>query len=110
MADQRHRTEKTGRRHYGKVIAAAAAALGLVLSAPGLVTPARAVDLTGDITISAPADTFEEIDQADVVLDYYLIADAYPVEGYDTYELKLNSAFAALAEQGLSILRITCFL
>ena len=103
MADQRHRTEKTGRRHYGKVIAAAAAALGLVLSAPGLVTPARAVDLTGDITISAPADTFEEIDQADVVLDYYLIAAANPVEGYDTYELKLDTAFAALAEQGVEL-------
>ncbi len=65
----------------GPLLAFALAA-GMILAAPGLSGAARAVDLDTQcsLTISPGSLEFEDLAEANVVIDLYKVADAVPVD------------------------------
>lgn len=97
---------KPNSRRKGKIghllcpLLAFALAAGMILAAPGLSGAARAVDLDTQcsLTISPGSLEFEDLAEANVVIDLYKVADAVPVSGYDTYTYKFLKGYEALEE------------
>ena len=58
---------------------------------------ASSIDLDRDcsLTISAGSMMLEELPDANVEIDLYRVADAIPVEGFDTYDWQVNEPFAS---------------
>ncbi|MBQ9061612.1 MAG: hypothetical protein IJ121_02105 [Eubacterium sp.] len=88
----------TGKRKTGKGRIAAVLALAVLLgAAPAIKT--QAVDLTGSIQVNKPDvkedGTFTELKDLDVSVDYYLVAKAKGLEGYDAYEFVWKDEEAA---------------
>ena len=54
------------------------------------------IDLDRDcsLTISAGSMMLEELPDANVEIDLYRVADAIPVQGFDTYDWQVNEPFA----------------
>ena len=77
-----------------------AALLSLVLLL-ALAPAGWAVDLTTpntvEINLVSQQDYAADIVKADITVDFYLIAVAEPVTGYDTYSLKVNDAYKDLS-------------
>ena len=77
-----------------------AALLSLVLLL-ALTPSGWAVDLTIENTVKvnlvSQTDYATDIVKADITVDFYLIANAEPVTGYDTYSLKVNSPYKDLS-------------
>ena len=72
-------------------------ALVLSLFYSSLMMKAKAVDLNSDISLTVDVwDGFAEVDKTKVIVDLYKIAQADPVDGYDTYELTLVGAYTGL--------------
>lgn len=73
--------------------------VGLVLTLFGLsVSAAQSVDLERSCSLSLSTGAYEDLNNAQVVLDLYRVAEAAPVEGYDTYRF---SPAAGLESLGL---------
>lgn len=76
-----------------------ALALAFVLfAALGTYGHAANIDLDKDctLTVSPTSELSEDIKDANVVVDLYKVASAVAVDGYDTYDLKAESAFSSL--------------
>ena len=58
---------------------------------------ASSIDLDRDcsLTISAGSMMLEELPDANVEIDLYRVADAIPVQGFDTYDWQVNEPFAS---------------
>ena len=101
MIDQRHQLNSVKRNRLTKSAVAVATAAALFATVPGFLMPARAWDDRAcSITVEVPEGTFSEIDQANVVLDFYRIADASPLDGFDAYHLAVNSKYGEYSESG----------
>ena len=63
---------------------------------------ASSIDLDRDcsLTTSAGSMMLEELPDANVEIDLYRVADAIPVQGFDTYDWQVNEPFAS---QGITI-------
>lgn len=78
--------------------------LGLVAVMPGLNGKAEAVDFDKKCSVTvAPVDPkntelASDIANADVVVDLYKVADAVPVEGYDTYTYQFLDGYEKLGD------------
>lgn len=72
-------------------------ALVLSLFSSSLMMKAKAVDLNSKISLTVNVwDGFADVDKSKVIVDLYKIAQADPVDGYDTYKLTLVGAYTGL--------------
>lgn len=72
-------------------------ALVLSLFSSSLMMKAKAVDLNSNISLTVDVWTgFADVDKPKVIVDLYKIAQADPVDGYDTYKLTLVGAYTGL--------------
>ena len=93
MKQQRYDKKRTGKKR----IAAAcilACALTAVLAQPGFANDLGDIWGESSVTVEVPADSFEGIEKANVVLDYYQIAKAEPLSsGYDSFEFQWKDTY-----------------
>ncbi|MBQ2626333.1 MAG: hypothetical protein IJG17_01015 [Eubacterium sp.] len=89
---------ENNRRKTGKGRIAAVLVLAVLLgAAPAIKT--QAVDLvTGPFTVTVKGDTekFADLENANVVLDFYQVATAEELTGYDAYTFKVTSDFSSI--------------
>lgn len=57
---------------------------------------AKAVDLDQGCALTVSPGTYEDLVNAEVVIDLYKVADAAPVQGYDTYRFTPTGAYAGM--------------
>lgn len=75
-------------------------AVALIAAAPGLSGEAKAVDLDTacSLTVAPGGSGFDDISEANVIVDLYKVADAVQVSGYDTYTYEFAEGYGALKE------------
>lgn len=103
MKDKRSvRSRRTAGGRWRSAAAILAAVL-MVLSMPLGLQTVHAVDLDQDCSLNidpgsvVPAESFDqEFADTSLVIDLYRVADAVPVEGYDTYDWTMNQPFSSL--------------
>lgn len=98
----KNRQKSPGKRLICPLLAFALV-LGLVMATPGLDGEAQAVDFDHDCSVTvSPVDPENSmaanLDTAGVVIDLYKVADAVPVDGYDTYDFDFLGGYEKLGE------------
>lgn len=84
-----------GKRGISLTALALAACTLLTLTGPGI-GRASAVTLNQECSLTVTPGNYEDLADADVVIDLYKVADAAAVPEYDTYTFRLTGAYAGL--------------
>lgn len=80
-------------------LAVAVLAVGvLAVAVPGMTVFANMIDLAAQCSLTVHPGDIPDLENAEVVIDLYKVADAVEEEGYDTYGYSATAAFSLLAE------------
>lgn len=86
--------------HTFKTLTAAVLAVGMLLSLTvGAAGSESKVDLSKPCSLTVAPGSYEDMDEAKVVIDLYKVADAVADDTYDTYGYETAGAYASLQEK-----------
>lgn len=82
-----------------RALTAAALAVGLLLALTvGAAGAGSHIDLTQPCSLTITPGTYDDMDEAEVVIDLYKVASAVADETYDTYSYQLETAYSSLGD------------